>query len=122
MDHKHIGITHAEITEAGFIRSLARFFYETRFSVNATRRVQTEEYFTTEYTIDDLYEIAYPEFNALQAEFYSLPLKFVLDMIMTKNVLMDFDPNTKKLAAAHFDGEAFTNSSRRILQARQLSN
>ena len=39
---------------------------------------------------------------------------------MTKNVLVDFDEKTKKVSTAHYDSEAFVNSSRRILQFRQI--
>jgi len=114
-------ITHTEITELGFIRSLARFFYDTRIRPNNNNgdTVNEAEYFITEHTIDDLYKLAYPEYNAAQIMLYSLPLEFNLDYIMTYNVLVDFNPNTKTLPAAHFDSEAFINSSKRILQLRK---
>ena len=74
---------------------------------------------TTEHTVDELYELAYPEYDEADAELYSLPLKFVVDSVMTQNALVDFMENTKKVPAAHFDNEAFINGSRRILQLRQ---
>ncbi|CAF3859616.1 unnamed protein product, partial [Rotaria sp. Silwood1] len=67
-----------------------------------------------------LYKLAYPEYNQVQVELYSLPLKFILDFVMTENALVDFDSKTKKLSAAHFDSEAFINGSRRILRLRQI--
>ena len=83
---------------------------------------QAHDFFTTEHTVDDLYELAYPELTSDQAESYSLPLKYVIDSLMTNDALMDFKESTKRLSAAHFDNEAFANSSRRILHARQTSN
>jgi len=115
-----VGITHTEITEVGFIRSLARFFYDTRIKSNGI--INEQEYFNFEYTVDDLYKVAYPTYSEKQLLLYSLPFKFILDSIMIQNVLVDFNPNTKKLSSAHFDSEAFINSSRRILQLRQISN
>ncbi|CAF3076558.1 unnamed protein product, partial [Rotaria sp. Silwood2] len=115
-------ITHTEITQAGFIRCLASFFYDTRIKPNNNNgnTINEQEYFTTEHTIDDLYKLAYPEYSQAQVELYSLPLKFILDLVMTEDALVDFNSNTKKLSAAHFDSEAFINGSRRILQLRQI--
>ncbi|CAF4766806.1 unnamed protein product [Rotaria sp. Silwood1] len=115
-------ITHTEITQAGFIRCLARFFYDTRIKPNNNNgnTINEKEYFTKAHTIDDLYKLAYPEYNQVQVELYSLPLKFILDFVMTENALVDFDSKTKKLSAAHFDSEAFINGSRRILRLRQI--
>ncbi|CAF4915776.1 unnamed protein product [Rotaria sp. Silwood1] len=114
-------ITHTEITQAGFIRCLARFFYDTRIHPNNNNghTVNEKEYFTNAHTIDDLYKLAYPAYSQAQVELYSLPLKLVLDFVMTSNALVDFDPKTKKLSAAHFDSEAFINGSRRILRLRK---
>ena len=60
-----IGITHAEIIQLAIIRSVRRFFYDTRLSLNDAKRnpVNAEEYFATEHAIDDLYELVYPEYN-----------------------------------------------------------
>ncbi|CAF3484133.1 unnamed protein product, partial [Rotaria sp. Silwood2] len=115
-------ITHTEITQAGFIRCLARFFYDTRIKPNNNNgnTVNEQTYFTEQHTVDDLYKLAYPQYNEVQLELHSLPLKFVLDFVMTENALVDFDLRTKKLSAAHFDSEAFINGSRRILQLRQI--
>ncbi|CAF0907544.1 unnamed protein product [Adineta ricciae] len=114
-------ITHTEITEIAFIRSLARFFYETRIAPNNNNNgtVNQQDYFTKQHTIDDLYKLAYPEYSDAQIEFYSLPLKFTLDLVMTYNALVDLDPDTKKLSPAHFDSETFNNGSRRIILLRQ---
>ncbi|CAF3684348.1 unnamed protein product [Rotaria sp. Silwood1] len=115
-------ITHAEITQIAIMQSLTRFFYDTRITLNNSNisSVNEEEYLTAEHTIDDLYNLAYPEYNELRVAFYSLPIKFVVDDIITQNVLTDFNDKTKKLAAAHFDDEAFINASKRILQFRQI--
>jgi hypothetical protein len=116
-----LGITHAEITQQGITRSLARYFYDTRLNSNHTNENSVNEgtYFSTEYTVDDLYGLAYPKFDSFEIALYSLPFKLVLDTIMTQDVLVDFDDNTKKVSSAHYDSEAFVNSSRRILQFRQ---
>lgn len=114
------GITHVDITELGFIRSLARYFYDTRFASSSVTliSINLDDYFTKQHTIDSLYKLAFPDYNAVQLAFYSLPLKFTLDFIMTQNALVDFEPQTKILSAAHFDSEAFMNGSRRILKLR----
>lgn len=118
-----VGITHAEITQLAVIRSLARFLYDTHLRSNDTNTttINEEKFFATEYTIDDLYELIYPKFDSVERSLYTLPLKFVLDSIMTFNVLVDFDEKTKRVSAAHFDNEAFVNASRRILRFRQTS-
>jgi hypothetical protein len=118
------GITHAEITQLAVIRSLARFFFDTRLFANDTNAtfVNEEAYFATEYTIDDLYELAHPEYNAFELTSCSLPLKFIVDSMITENALVDFDDSTRKVSAAHYDDEAFINASRRILQFRDRSN
>ncbi|CAF3622581.1 unnamed protein product [Rotaria sp. Silwood1] len=115
-------ITHADITELAVIRSLARFFYDTRIHPNNNNKsfINEEEYLTTDHTIDNLYKLAYPEYNELQVAFNSLPFKFIVDFIITQNVLTDFDNKTKKLSEAHFDNELFINASKRILQFRQI--
>ena len=117
------GITHTEITQTGSIRTLARYFYDTRIRPNKNNgnTVNEQKYFTEEHTIDDLYRLAHPEYSEAEVQLYSLPLKFILDNIMTQNALVDFNSKTKKLSAAHFDSEAFKNGSRRILQLRAIS-
>lgn len=105
------------------IRSIARYLYDTRIrsrNINGTI-VNEQNYFTTEHTIDDLYELAYPHLNDVEASLQALPLKYIMDSIMIQNVLMDFNHETNHLSAAHFDNEAFMNASRRIFQARQTS-
>ena len=49
------------------------------------------------------------------------PLKSILDTILAENALVDVDQWTKKLPAAHFDSEAFSNASRRIIKIRRIS-
>ncbi|CAF4276509.1 unnamed protein product, partial [Rotaria magnacalcarata] len=102
-----IGITHTEITQQAFIRSLARYFLD-------THAIRTQEiYHSQEFTIDELYHLAYPHWTTKQVRQRSYPLKSILDAILAENGLVDFDAWTKKLPAAHFDSEAFSNGSRR---------
>lgn len=119
---RRLGLTHSEITGLGFVRSLARYLYETQIfqsRSNSSQPISDEEFLTTKYTINDLYKLAHPELDRFDIELYTLPVKFILDTLMTQNVLVDFNPKTKKLSAAHFDSEAFLNGSRRILRLRQ---
>jgi hypothetical protein len=113
----------------GFIRSLARYFYETAIRAQTNQNSSSkgnndddEAFFTTRHTIDDLYELVYPQYDRLEIQLYSLPLKFIVDTMMTHNVRVDFDSHTKKLSAAHFDSEAFANGSRRIVKLRRISD
>ena len=120
--HLRLGLTHSEITGLAFVRSLARYLYETQIRPNGNETSQTisdQEFLTTKYTINDLYKLAHPELDSSDIELYTLPVKFILDTVMTQNVLVDFNPKTKKLSAAHFDSEAFLNGSRRILQLKR---
>jgi hypothetical protein len=108
-----IGVTHTEITQLGFIRSLARFLSETK----AIQNYDTN----TEYTIDQLYELINPSWDNEDIQIQTYPLKKILDTVLAENALVDFDPWTKKLPAAHFDSEAFVNASRRIMKIRRTS-
>ena len=65
------GITHAEITQLGFIRSLARYLYDTRIRARYTNdsAFQTQDFFSTEHTVDDLYQLAYPQLRSDQPKF-----------------------------------------------------
>ncbi|CAF3733449.1 unnamed protein product [Rotaria sp. Silwood1] len=110
-----IGVTHTEITQQAFIRSLERYFIDT----HSIRSQDVNE--KQEYTIDGLYRLAYPHWTTQQLRQRSYPLKSILDTILAENGLVDFDAWTKKLPAAHFDSEAFSNGSRRILQLRRRS-
>lgn len=67
------GITHADITEFGCIRSLARYLYDTRILPRHGNdsAFQAEDFFSTEHTVDDLHLVAYPELPAAQAEVHS---------------------------------------------------
>ncbi len=108
-----IGITHTEMTQSAFIRSLGRFLFETK---------AIDDYDPTkEYTIDQLYQSMYPTWTMEEIERQTYPLKSILDIILSENAAVDFDQWTKKLSAAHFDSEAFMNGSRRILQIRRTS-
>jgi hypothetical protein len=108
-----IGLTHTEITQLAFIRSLGRFFVETERINNYA--------LNEEYTINELYQLVYPTWSFARIELETFPLKIILDIILAENALVDFDHWTKKLPAAHFDSEAFSNASRRILKIRRIS-
>ena len=107
------GLTHTEITQLGFLRSLARFLFETKAINNYNH--------DDEYTIDQLYELMNPTWNNEKLHVQTYPLKSILDTILAENALVDFDRWTKKLSAAHFDSEAFANASRRIIKIRRIS-
>ncbi|CAF0781140.1 unnamed protein product, partial [Rotaria sordida] len=106
-------VTHTEITQQAFIRSLARYFIDTH-SIRSQDINKNQE-----YTIDELYWLAYPHWTTQQEHQRTYPLKSILDTILSENGLVDFDAWTKKLPAAHFDSEAFSNGSRRIIKLRQ---
>jgi hypothetical protein len=108
--HLLTGITHTEITQLGFVRSLTRFLFE-------TKAIHEHE----EYTIDQLYQLMYPTWSIKKLQLQIYPLKSILDTILAENALVDFDRWTKKLPTAHFDSEAFANGSRRILKIRRIS-
>ncbi|CAF0955800.1 unnamed protein product [Adineta steineri] len=114
-------ITHTEITQLGFIRTLCRYLYDTRIVPNKNNTVNAnpQDYFAKQHTIDDCYKLAHPEYSDAQVTLYTGPMKFVLDLVMTHNALVDFDPKTKKLSSAHCDSEAFPNCSRRIIQLKK---
>lgn len=109
-----IGITHTEITQIAFLRSLARYLLE-------TKAVHKYEIQNKEYTIDELYRMTYPHWSNEKLHIQSYPLKSILDTLLSENALVDMDRATKKLPAAHFDSEAFSNASRRMIKIRQIS-
>ena len=106
-------MTHTEITQLGFIRSLARYLSETKSIKDYDAK--------TEYTVDELYELINPSWDENDILVQTYPLKKILDIILAENALVDFDSWTKKLPAAHFDSEAFVNGSRRIMKLRRTS-
>ena len=108
-----IGITHSEITQIAFVRTLARYFLE-------TKAVQKYELVNREYTIDELYHMTYPNWSKEKLHIYSYPLKSVIDTLLAENAMVDIDAWTKKLPAAHFDSEAFSNASRRMIKIRKI--
>ncbi len=109
-----IGITHTEITQIAFVRSLARYFLE-------TKAIEKYEINNKEYTIDELYHLTYPKWSKEKLHIHSYPLKSILDTLLSENALVDMDRSTKKLPAAHFDSEAFSNASRRMIKIRNIS-
>lgn len=110
------GLTHSEITQLGFIRTLARFFLDTR--IKNTNDINIAN-FTAENTIDSLYRLAYPQWNWAQVKLYSFSLKRIIDLIQLENVKIDLFPSTKNLPSAHFDAELFSDSNRRIMELRR---
>jgi hypothetical protein len=109
-----IGITHTDITQIAFVRSLARYLLE-------TKAINKYEIKDTEYTIDELYRLTYPKWSTEKLHIQSYPLKSILDTLLVENALVDMDRWTKKLSAAHFDSEAFSNASRRMIKIRKIS-
>lgn len=108
------GITHSEITQIAFVRSLARYLLE-------TKAIDKYEIKNKEYTIDQLYRMTYPTWSAEKLHIHSYPLKSIVDTILVENAMVDMDQYTKKLPAAHFDSEAFRNASRRMIKIRTTS-
>jgi hypothetical protein len=102
------------MTQLAFIRSLARFLFE-------TKAIKDNYDSTEEYTVDQLYQLIHPSWTMEKIELETYPLKSILDIVLAENALVDFDHWTKKLSAAHFDSEAFANGSRRILKIRRIS-
>lgn len=109
-----LGITHTEITQLAFLRSLGRYFLE-------AKAIEKYEINNKEYNIDDLYRLTYPQWSNEKRHIHSYPLKSILDTILVENAMVDIDQWTKKLPAAHFDSEAFRNASRRMIKLRQTS-
>ncbi|CAF1165865.1 unnamed protein product [Adineta steineri] len=107
-------ITHTEITQIAFVRSLARYLLE----IKAIHKYEINN--NTEYSIDDLYELTYPEWSKEKLHIQTYPLKSVLDTLLVENAFVDIDKWTKKLPAAHFDSEAFSNASRRMIKIRKI--
>ena len=97
-----------------FVRTLARHLLETK----ATQKYEIEN---QEYTIDELYALTYPDLSEEELHLQTYPLKSVLDTLLVENAMVDMDKWTKKLPAAHFDSEAFSNASRRMIKMRQIS-
>ena len=108
------GITHTEITQIAFVRTLARYLLE-------TKALQKYEVENQEYTIDELYALTYSDWSKEKLHLQTYPLKSVLDTLLVENAMVDIDQWTKKLPAAHFDSEAFSNASRRMIKMRRIS-
>lgn len=102
------------MVQLGFIRSLARYFFDT-VSTNTKNINQLKE----DHTIDELYEIIHPDWTFDQVKLYSYPLKSVIDQIQVRDALVDINPDTKDLTSAHFDSESFVESNRRIITLRK---
>jgi hypothetical protein len=112
------GITHTEMVQLGFIRSLARFFLDTQ---TRTKSSNNADNFKAQHTIDELYQLAHPDWTNDQVKLYSYPLKSIIDRIQVRDALVDLNPLTKNLPSAHFDSESFVESNDRIIELRKKS-
>ncbi|CAF0768760.1 unnamed protein product [Adineta steineri] len=108
-------ITHTELVQLGFIRSLTRFFLDAQIQSKSSIDVES---FKAEHTIDELYQLAHPDWTNDQVKLYSYPLKSIIDKIQVRDALVDLNPSTKNLPSAHFDSESFKESNDRIIQLR----
>lgn len=108
------GITHTEISQLGFIRSLAQYFLDTKNGSN----INVDE-LKREHTIDELFQIIHPAWNSEQLKLNTFPLKITVDKIQVQNALVDLEPETKDLPTAHFDAESFVTSNRRVMNLRK---
>ncbi|CAF2582029.1 unnamed protein product [Rotaria sp. Silwood2] len=109
-------ITRTEIVQLGFIRSLAQFFIDAK--IRDGSGINTED-FKKEHTIDELYQLAHPDWTKDKVKLYSYPLKSIIDKIQVRNATVDFNPSTKNLSSAHFDSESFNESNHRIIRLRK---
>ncbi|CAF0737973.1 unnamed protein product [Adineta steineri] len=90
-------ITHTELVQLGFIRSLTRFFLDAQIQSKSSIDVEN---FKAEHTIDELYQLAHPDWTNDQ------------------RCSVDLNPSTKNLPSTHFDSESFKESNDRIIQLR----
>ncbi|CAF3202425.1 unnamed protein product [Rotaria sp. Silwood2] len=109
-------ITRTEIVQLGFIRSLAQFFIDAK--IRDGSGINTED-FKKEHTIDELYQLAHPDWTEDKVKLYSYPLKSIIDKIQVRDALVDLNPSTKDLPSAHFDSESFNESNHRIMRLRK---
>jgi hypothetical protein len=112
------GITHTDMVQLGFIRSLARFFLDTQ--ANQKKNIDADS-LKSQHTIDELYQLAHPDWSSDQVKLYSYPLKSIIDQIQVRDALVDLNPATKNLPSAHFDSESFVESNQRIINLRKKS-
>jgi hypothetical protein len=110
------GITHTEMVQLGFMRSLARFFLDTQ---TRNKRINSVDNFKSQHTIDELYQLAHPDWTSDRVLLYSYPLKSIVDRMQVRDALVDLNPLTKNLPSAHFDSESFVESNRRIIELRK---
>ena len=106
------------MVQLGFIRSLARFFLDKQ---SKSRSSTNPNNFKDEHTIDELYQLAHPDWTKDKVNLYSYPLKSVIDTIQVNDALVDLAASTKNLPTAHFDSETFVESNRRIIDLRKKS-
>ncbi|CAF3187096.1 unnamed protein product, partial [Rotaria sp. Silwood2] len=104
------------IIQLGFIRSLAQFFIDAKTRDGSG--INTED-FKKEHTIDELYQLAHPDWTEDKVKLYSYPLKSIIDKIQVRDALVDLNPSTKDLPSAHFDSESFNESNHRIMRLRK---
>lgn len=107
------------MVQLGFIKSLAKFFLDTKTGEN--EKINGEELIKP-HTIDELYKIIHPDWNNDQVFLYTYPLKSIIDLIQVRDALVDLNPLTKNLPSAHFDAESFVDSNHRVMELRKKGN
>jgi len=90
------------MVQLGFIRSLTRFFLDVQIRSKSNTNVEN---FKGPHTIDQLYQLAHPDWTNDQVKLYSYPLKSLIDSIQVRDTLVDLNLSTKNLTSAHFDSE-----------------
>ncbi|CAF5104981.1 unnamed protein product, partial [Rotaria magnacalcarata] len=75
-------ITHTEIVQLGFIRSLAQYFLDTQ---NGSK-IKPDD-FRQENTLDALFQIVHPNWKSEQLKLNTFPLKLAIDTIQVQNAL-----------------------------------
>ncbi|CAF4586109.1 unnamed protein product, partial [Rotaria socialis] len=94
-------ITHTEIVQLGFMRSLAQYFLDTQ---NGSK-IKPDD-LRQENTLDELFRIVHLNWKSEQVKLNTFPLKLAIDTIQVQNALVDLEAATKDLPTAHFDAEA----------------
>ncbi|CAM2714590.1 unnamed protein product [Rotaria socialis] len=107
-------ITHTEIVQLGFIRSLAQYFLYTQNE----SKIKPDDV-RQENTLDELFRIVHLNWKSEQVKLNTFPLKLAIDTIQVQNALVDLETATKDLPTAHFDAESFVASNRRVMDLRK---
>ena len=86
------------MVQLGFIRSLAQFFLDTQVQ---SRSNTIAKNLKNEHTIDELYQLAHPDWTKDQVILYSYPLKSIIDEIQVR-CSSRFKSINKKFAVGSF--------------------